>query len=1253
MPDSFVHLHCHTEYSTLDGACRVGAAVEKAAKLGMPALAITDHGVMYGAVEFYQACNKAGIKPIIGCEVYMSPDSHLKKSASTKQEGNFHFTLLAQNEQGYKNLIKLVSIAHLDGFYYKPRMDKELLAQYSAGLIGLSGCLKGEVPYAIHAQQDLKKAHALAATYRDILGAENYFIELCDHGIEQQITVNRELPRIARDLGVGLVATNDVHFLNKEDHDAHDVLICIGTAANITDERRLRYVSEVYFKTPEEMRSIWRDYPGACDNTLAIAERTGFKLDDSPKYPNYETPPGKTQNGYLREIAEAGLRRRYGPRADSEEIQRRYELEVAVLEKQGFVNYFLIVWDFIDWARKQGIPVGPGRGSAAGSIVAYAMGITDIDPIKFKLLFERFLNPERVSPPDIDVDFCVNRRGEVIEYVRKKYGDRAVAMIITFGTLGAKSVVRDVARVQGMGYSDADRIAKMIPTELNITLTGYEKKNAETGEVEKVLGAIDKNPDLAAAVKNEPATAAVWDAAVKLEGLTRNVGVHAAGVVIGDRDLSDYIPLARSNDGTIVSQYAMGPLGDVGMLKCDFLGLKTLTVITDAVALIRAHTPAFDIDTVTLDDAATFDIFNRGETIAVFQVESGGMTGWAKQFDIASIEDINALIALFRPGPMELIPDYVKRKKGKAKVKAPHELLMGITSETYGVLIYQEQVMQAAQILAGYTLGGADLLRRAMGKKDKDKMAKERVKFCEGAAKLHNISADKANEVFDTLEKFAGYGFNRSHSAAYAWVSYQTGFLKANYPVEFMAAVMSNEVANMDKIAVFVGECERLGIKLLAPDINASGLKFEPAEVNAEGVAALKALRKAARAVAADDGEAAAAAVAATPSSSRYIGISAAPPPRDSSGAEHDAENYNFDDLPSGNGNHAPRGEGAADSCDGGVAATTSGGTAEKPRLGSIRYGLAAIKNVGELAMIAAIEERRHGGPFKSLDDFCARVDSKKVNRKVLESLVKCGAFDFTGIERAWLFAEVEGAMAAASSSQRDKAAGQSSLFGDIEGAAQPAAKRANAKVPPWPQGEKLAYEKELLGFYVTGHPLDEYRAELGRDKYTPIAHLGEKETKSTVTIAGQLASVDRKFTKKDGKPFAIVILEDMTASLEVMIWSEAFTKNQRHLEAGKVVAITGRLDQRDEGPRITADKVEPLTKSAPKEKPLVLTLDRAKASERDLLAIRDVLARHPGTRRVEFRILGDHAPLRLVPDEAFAINFNDDAKAALKPWIS
>ena len=1232
MADSFVHLHCHTEYSTLDGACRVGAVVKKAAKLGMPALAITDHGVMYGAIEFYQECQKAGIKPIIGCEMYIAPDSYAKRSSSAKQEGNFHFTLLAQNEAGYKNLMKLVSIAHLDGFYYKPRIDKALLAQHAEGLIGLSGCLKGEVPYAIHAQDDLKKARELAATYRDILGKDNYFIEMCDHGIEQQIKVNRELPKIARELGVGMVATNDVHFLNKEDHDAHDVLICIGTGANVADERRMRYVTEVYFKTPEEMRHMWRDYPDACDNTLAIAERMGFKLDTTPKYPSYTPPEGKTQNEYLRDIVQEGMRKRYGSRVDSAEVQERFALEIAVLENQGFVNYFLIVWDFINWARENGISVGPGRGSAAGSMIAYAMGITDIDPIRFKLLFERFLNPERVSPPDIDVDFCVNRRAEVIDYVRRKYGDRAVSMIITFGTLGAKSVVRDVARVQGLGYGDADRVAKMIPNELGITLVGYEKKNKETGEIEKVMGAIDKNPELAAAVKNDPAVAQMWDAATKLEGLTRGTGVHAAGVVIGDRDLSEYIPLARSNDGSIVSQYAMGPLTDVGMLKCDFLGLKTLTIIADAVNLIRKREPDFNIDTIPMDDQATFDLYNRGETIAVFQVESGGMVNVCRQFDVRDIEDINAILALYRPGPMELIPDYIKRKKGKAKVKAPHELLLPITKETYGVLVYQEQVMQAAQILAGYTLGGADLLRRAMGKKDKEKMAKERVKFCEGAAKLHAIPEKTANEIFDTLEKFAGYGFNRSHSAAYAWVSYQTGYLKANYPVEFMSAVMSNEVASMDKISVFVSECERLGIKLLAPDVNESGLKFQPSEVSVEGIAVLKSLRKAV--VSADANREVPEEIAITPDPDLGSVMS---------DAEADAENHRFEELGEAD-------SGALSAPVAAIEAPALGG--EKPYIGSIRYGLAAIKNVGELAMAAAIEERERGGRFKSVDDFCARVDSKKVNRKVVEALVKCGAFDFTGADRAQMFAEVEAALAAAASAQRDKANGQSSLFGDIMAVAKPSKKSGMSRVIPWPVSEKLQFEKELLGFYVTGHPLDEYRAELEKPRYAPIGRLAERETKSTVTIAGQLATVEKKFTKKDGKPFAIVTIEDFTGQLEVMIWSEAYSKFQSLLVAGRVIAMTGRLDVRDEGPRLSADKIEVLEKPKPKEKPVVLTLDLAKMEERDFMEIRDTILRHPGNRGVELRLVGMSRPLKIVPADGFRMDLNESAKAALAAYL-
>ncbi|MEI6351025.1 MAG: DNA polymerase III subunit alpha [Verrucomicrobiota bacterium] len=1164
MSDSFVHLHLHTEYSTLDGAVRIPALMKKAKEFGMPAVALTDHGVMYGAIEFYQEANKAGIKPIIGCEVYMAPGSLFDRKATSARDASFHFTLLAENEEGYKNLVKLVSIGQLDGMYYKPRIDHEHLAKFSKGLIGLSGCLKGEVAMALHQDDDYAKALGIAAKYRDILGPENFFLEMHNHGLEAQRKANASIPRIAKELGLGLVAANDVHFLNREDYDAHDVMICIGTGANVADERRMRYVPEIYFKSPAEMRALFVDHPEACDNTLLIAERCGFKLDTTPKYPNYEPPAGKTQNEYLREITEAGIQRRYGATANSAEVQDRYHLEIKVLESQGFVNYFLIVWDFINWAKEHGIPVGPGRGSAAGSLIAFAMGITDIDPIKFKLLFERFLNPERVSPPDIDVDFCQNRRPEVIEYVRQKYGERAVSQIITFGTLGAKSVIRDVSRVMGWSYGDADRVAKMIPTELNITLKGYDKKNKETGEMEHVDGAIDKNPELKKAVENEPATAHMWEAATKLEGLTRGTGVHAAGVVIGACDLSEYIPLTRANDGSIVSQYAMGPLTEVGMLKCDFLGLKTLTVITDAQALIRKHTPEFDISIIPLDDKPTYDLLNKGETTAVFQLESGGMVNVCRQFDLKDIEDINAILALYRPGPMDLIPDYIKRKKGLAKIKYAHPLLAKVCADTYGIFVYQEQVMQAVQVLAGYTLGGADLLRRAMGKKDKEKMAKERITFVDGCAKLNNIPADKANEIFDLLEKFAGYGFNRSHSAAYAWVSYQTAYLKANYPVEFMAAVMSNEISNTDKISIFVAECDRMGIKILAPDVNKSSLKFAP---------------------------------------EKLVG-----------------------DLP-------PKADGSS-------------------YHGGIRYGLAAIKNVGEAAMESAIAEREANGEFKSLEDFCGRVDSKKMNKKALECLVKCGAFDFTGVERAQLFSEIDASMAAAASAHKDRAAGQVSLFEMFETAPKPAKKKAGSTVQPWSQTEKLAFEKELLGFYVTGHPLDDYRPTLENGKFIPIGKLAEQEDKSTVTIAGALVTVEKKFTKKESKPFAIVTLEDFTGQLEVMIWSEAYTKAQALLLQGAVVSITGRLDVREEGPRLTANEVKAIKRPTAKQQPLVLTLDRRSTTQEDLLSIRDAILQNPGRRNVELRFIGEDAtPVRLLPSDDFRVS--PAAEAALARWIA
>src|SRR3954468_17981428 len=813
--DSFVHLHLHTEFSLLDGAIRMKDLMKQAAEFNMPAVAITDHGNLFGAIEFYHEAKRAGIKPIIGCEAYIAARSH-KDRASSIRDPAYHFTLLSHNETGYRNLVKLISTAHLDGFHYRPRIDKELLAQHSEGLIGLSGCLASEVNSSLQANR-LDQAKQSAAEYRDILGAQNFFIELHDHGMEEQRQCNCHLPQIARDLGVGLVAANDVHFLRRSDHEAHDVMLCIGTGKMVQDESRMHYLPELYFKSPDEMRQLFRDFPEAITNTLHIGERCRLDLEfGGSKYPEYPAPAGKTREDYLRELCYQGLRARYGERAtDDSELTGRLDYELGVLEKTGFVSYLLIVWDFIHFAKEKGIPVGPGRGSAAGSIVAFVLGITDIDPLQFGLIFERFLNPDRVSPPDIDVDFCEARRGEVLEYVRQKYGERRVAQIITFGKLKAKSVVRDVARVLGWSYRDADRIAKMIPNELNITLETAAGKNAE----------------LKRAIATESPTRQLFEHAKLLEGLSRNAGVHAAGVVIADRDLSDYIPLCHDVKGNdVISQYAMGPLNDLGLLKMDFLGLKTLTVIEDTLTLIRKRDPKFSLKDIPLNDPAAFTLYNRGETIGLFQMESGGMTSLSKQFEVKRLDDIIALIALYRPGPMELIPEYVKAKKGLTPIKYLHPLLEDICANTYGVMIYQEQVMAAASKLAGYSLAQADLLRRAMGKKDKEKMAKERRNFIEGCARTNKIPEKKANAIFDLLEKFAGYGFNKSHSAAYGVISYQTAFLKAHYSVEFMAGLLSNEINNTEKISVFVGECKRIEISILPPDVNRSSLKFTPEE---------------------------------------------------------------------------------------------------------------------------------------------------------------------------------------------------------------------------------------------------------------------------------------------------------------------------------------------------------------------------------------------------------------------------------------
>jgi len=1162
--DSFVHLHLHTEYSLLDGAVRMRELMRKAAEFKMPAVAVTDHGNLFGAIEFYQEAERAGIKPIIGCEAYIAPRSH-KEKATSLREAAYHFTLLAENDAGYRNLVKLITTAHLDGFHYRPRIDKELLAQYHEGLIGLSGCLAGEVNSALQAN-NVQRATAAAAEYRDILGAKNFFVELHDHGIEEQKWCNAVLPKIAKDLGVGLVAANDVHFLGRDDHDAHDVMLCIGTGKMVADESRMKYAPELYFKSPSEMRALFNDHPDSIDNTLAIGERCNVKIEfGKSKYPEYSVPEGCAREDYLRELCYKGLEERYGERAKSDnQLRERLAYELGVLEKTGFVSYILIVWDFIHFAKGRGIPVGPGRGSAAGSLIAYVLGITDIDPLQFGLLFERFLNPDRVSPPDIDVDFCETRRGEVLEYVRQKYGERRVAQIITFGKLKAKSVVRDVGRVMGLPYRDADRIARMIPNELGITLDS----------------AAEKNPEFKRAIATEAQTKQLFEYAKTLEGLSRNAGVHAAGVVIADRDLSDYIPLCRDVKGhDVISQYPMGPLNDLGLLKMDFLGLKTLTVIEDTMALIRKTEPDFSLKNIPLDDNAAFDLYNRGETIGLFQMESGGMTNLSKQFDVKKLDDIIALIALYRPGPMELIPEYVKAKKGITPIKYLHPLLEPICADTYGIMIYQEQVMAAASKLAGYSLAQADLLRRAMGKKDKKTMAKERTNFIEGCARTNKIPEKKANAIFDLLEKFAGYGFNKSHSAAYGVISYQTAYLKSHYPVEFMAGLLSNEINNTDKISVFVGECKRMGIAILPPDINKGVLKFVPEET----VAAVS----------------------------------------DRRSDEDDAQ-------------RAPL------------------------QTNAIRYGLAAIKNVGESAMQMSIDERERGGEYTSLEDFCGRIGTRIANRKMLESLIKAGAFDFIGRDRAELFACIDESLSCAAAALRDRTVGQVSLFDDETHAAT-ARKRV---VTPWSDHEKLSYEKELLGFYVSGHPLDAYGAIFAGKNYKPISSLGDLEDRSQFRIAGVIVQAEKKFTRKDGKPFAVIWLEDRTGTLEIVVWNDVFVAVSELLEPSRVVEVRGTIDTRGESLRATAQKVRILSANTSNgetngngrsvsEEPAILLQFSAAATSEELREVRELLASSPGQRRVQLLFdRPNNGPVRMDAGAELSVNLTHDLEQKLLRWL-
>lgn len=1113
MAKSFVHLHLHTEYSTLDGAVRCKEVVKKAAELGMPALAMTDHGNLYGAIEFYEKARAAGVKPILGCEIYLAPESMYDKKEIPGRKRATHLTLLAENNQGWANLVKLVTLGHLEGLYYgKPRVDREALRKYAEGIICLSGCISGPVNEWLRAGNP-EKAREMMVELRDIFGPENLFVEIHDHGLEMQQEVKPQLLEIARELNLRPVVANDVHFMSRDDHEAHDVMICIGTGKLVFDENRMHYSPEVYFKSAEEMRELFADLPDACDATLEIAERCNvdLKLDatSSEKYPNFESPDGSCREDYLRRLCFEGLETRYGKEraASDPELKERLDYEIKTINELGFASYFLITADFINWAKEQNIPVGPGRGSAAGSLVAYTMGITDICPIRFGLLFERFLNPERVSPPDVDIDFCQGRRPEVIEYVRRKYGERCVSHIITYGTLGAKSVIRDVARVMGVPYGEADRIAKMIEAKPGVTLKGEW----------------DSKPDLRQVIEESSTYQELWGYAIRLEGLIRNVGVHAAGVVIGDRALDEHVPLTRGNEGEVVTQFDMGAITEVGLLKMDFLGLKNLTVIQDASEFIRKKDPEFDIHKVSLEDKLTFQLLHRGETMGVFQLESGGMTETCRRYGIRKIDDIIDLLALYRPGAMQFIDEMIEVKEGRKAVQYEHPLLEQICGDTYGVMIYQEQVQNAAKLLAGYTLGGADILRRAMSKKKPSEMAKQREIFVAGCKEHNDIEQKLANKIFDKIASFAGYGFNKSHSACYGHISYWTAWLKANYPVEFMAGLLSNEINNTDKIGVFVSECHRMGIEILPPDLNHSQLRFTP-ETAATGKAA-------------------------------------------------------------------------------------------------IRFGLAAIKNVGGAAMQQAINEREENGPFASLDDFAHRLDSKVVNKRILENLVKAGAFDWSGETRAGMTARLELVAASASSAQRDRAAGQAALFDAMEFGTDPQSEAGGEKIEEWPKDERLEHEKELLGFYVTGHPLDKFRSMIDTGGYVQLGLIDEldlSDKRARFPFAGMIRSIEHR-TTKTGKPFGILHLEDFTGSVELMCWAESYlpARDAGFLVEGKVITLKGQVqvDDRTETRRITGSGLKELKVKSLKNGsgPVEISLWLARHGVEELEEIHSVLTAHPG----------------------------------------
>ncbi|MBI4365859.1 MAG: DNA polymerase III subunit alpha [Deltaproteobacteria bacterium] len=1062
----FVHLHCHTYYSLLDGALPIEALAARAKALKMPALAMTDHGNLFGAVEFYETMGEAGVKPIIGCEVYLLTRAKLtERSVLREGAGSLsHLTLLARNYAGYQNLCKLSSIAHLDGFYYKPRIDKETLAAHAGGLIALSGCLRGEVP-GLLARGEAEAARIAAEWYARLFGEGCFYLELMRHGLEDQAKVNAGLLDLARQCGLPVVATNDCHYLEQAHAAAHDALLCIQTGKTIADAQRMRMQSDqFYLRTPDEMAALFADVPEALANTVAVAEACNVDLDFTTyHFPRFEVPADKDLPTVLREHAQAGLaerwpliRARREGRTEAEcqaEYQTRLEQELATICRMGFAGYFLIVADFIQYAKREGIAVGPGRGSAAGSLVAYCLQITDIDPIPYGLFFERFLNPERISMPDMDIDFCMRRRDEVIQYVAKKYGN--VSQIITFGKMKAKAVVRDVGRVLGMPYGDVDRIAKLIPNTLGITLDQ----------------ALHVGPKLQEIATQDKQVRRLMDIAQTLEGFPRHASTHAAGVVISDQPLVNFLPLYRGQREELTTQFDMKAVEKIGLIKFDFLGLKTLTVLQDTMKTVAArHGVALRLEALPLGDAGVFEMLSRGDTAGIFQLESGGMTDLVTRLKPSGFEDIVALVALFRPGPLGsgMVDDFINRKHGRTAIQYELPQLEPILRETYGVIVYQEQVMQIASALAHYTMGEADLLRRAMGKKKPEEMAQQKKRFMEGCTE-NNISPRRGERIFDLMEKFAGYGFNKSHSVAYAMIAYQTAYCKCHYPTEYLAALLTCEMGDTDKILVYLNDAKAHGIAILPPDVNESVADFS------------------------------------------VVGEEA------------------------------------------------------------IRFGLAAVKNVGEGAIASIREARTTDGPFRSFDDFCGRVDGRRVNRRVVESLIKCGAFDRLGGHRAQYWAALDAVLDRAASRQRDHQSGQGNLFDALAPEAAPPT--ALPEVPSWTEQETLSGEKEALGFYITGHPLAQWEQLMKQYATHDVEGVKGAGDRREVRFGGVSAGL-REITTKRGDRMAFVMVEDLRGRIEVVVFADVYQAAREIVKGDQPYCVIGTTDAGEESTKVIAKEI-------------------------------------------------------------------------------